>query len=105
MNHTALIRYKLTQLTASLKDAQLYSELSPSAYALSSEQPFAVDRLTCEQWLQFIFIPQIMRLLEQPELLPETMAISPYAQEVFKHYPNDTRAIVKILKELDELFH
>ena len=41
-----------------------WQEQAPSAEALASQEPFCVDTLTFEQWLQWIFLPRMKQLLE-----------------------------------------
>ena len=47
----------------------LWEKVSPSAAALASDEPFCIDTLTFPQWLQFIFLPTLYRMLEAGELL------------------------------------
>lgn len=42
-----------------------WSESPPSAQALASREPFCVDTLEFQQWLQWIFLPRMKVILEQ----------------------------------------
>ena len=46
------IAAQLIDLEAALRQLNLWSDESPSQEALSSEQPFAMDSLEFEEWLQ-----------------------------------------------------
>lgn len=71
----------LVELETALKSAQLWSSNSPSDWAMSSTAPFACDRMDFEQWLQFIFIPTLTRMLEQQLPLPSKIGLVPMAHE------------------------
>ena len=57
------IAAQLIDLEAALRQLNLWSDEAPSQEALSSEQPFAMDSLEFEEWLQFIFLPTIYNCL------------------------------------------
>ena len=75
----------------------------PRPEALASTQPFCFDTLTFEQWLQWIFIPRMKRILEQGLALPRQSDIHPLAEEVFSGYSADTHALLGLIKTFDEL--
>jgi len=89
----------LNELALRLKDAELWSQVSPHRDKLKSTQPFARDTLDFEQWLQFIFIPQFQLIIEQQKPLPESMAILPMAQ---MSLPGEM-PIHLVLQQLDEV--
>lgn len=75
----------------------------PSAQALASVEPFAVDTLSCAQWLQWIFIPKMAFLIEHQQPLPTTFAISPYIEEAMKGLDGHGE-ITRVSQDLDALF-
>ncbi|QPG05011.1 YqcC family protein [Salinimonas marina] len=68
-----------------LKTHQLWSTDTPEPAALASTKPFAVDTLTFEQWLQFLFLPKARQYALQHGCLPPGMSIAPMAKEVYQH--------------------
>ena len=74
----------LIDIEAELRQLGLWERQSPPAEALASEQPFCIDTLTLPQWLQFIFLPRLYRLLEQDAALPDRCGIAPLAEEYFR---------------------
>ena len=76
------IAAQLIDLEAELRQLDLWSDTPPAAEALVSEQPFAMDTLEFEEWLQFIFLPTIYEVLEDRAALPAQCAIAPMAEEV-----------------------
>ncbi len=66
----------LIDIEAQLRQLGLWQRIPPSTEALASTEPFCVDTLTLPQWLQFVFIPTIYRMLEAGEPLPERCGIA-----------------------------
>ncbi len=71
--HSLLASY-LLKLENALQQHALWSAGSPSQQQLSSLQPFCLDTLTIEQWLQFILIPRLSALLATGAELPKIPA-------------------------------
>lgn len=80
---TAQISTYLTELRNALIAEKLWSSQIPSASALLSSQPFAIDTLDIEQWLQFIFIPKMEALILADLPLPTRLHLSPVVQMSF----------------------
>ena len=97
------IAAQLIDLEAALRQLDLWSDKPPSQEAMGSEQPFAVDSLEFEEWLQFIFLPTLYEVLESGGSLPERCAIAPMAEETVGKSVLPTEALVSTLRELDRL--
>ncbi|MBC3377242.1 YqcC family protein [Pseudomonas sp. SWRI92] len=82
-----------------------WSDVSPSAEALASVEPFAVDTLDFEQWLQWIFLPRMKAILEQDLPLPNASGIQEMAEMVFaaRNVQGKDRQLQVLLKEFDQL--
>lgn len=93
----------LEQLEAIMREACLWENTSPEPAALASTEPFAVDTMTCAQWLQWIFIPRMTQLVLMQAPLPAQFAISPYVEEAMKELPGRASVLAVTLK-LDDLF-
>jgi uncharacterized protein YqcC (DUF446 family) len=93
----------LIDIEARLRQLGLWDKLPPSAEALASDQPFCIDTLTLPQWLQFIFLPTIYRMLEQQQPLPDRCAIAPMAEEFFRGSGLATGELLIALQQIDEL--
>jgi uncharacterized protein YqcC (DUF446 family) len=70
----------LIDIEAQLRQLGQWDKVPPSSDALASDQPFCVDTLTLPQWLQFIFLPTLYRMLEEKEVLPDRSGIAPMAE-------------------------
>ena len=93
----------LEKLATVLQENDYWEVEQPSIEALSSSQPFAIDTLRCEQWLQWIFIPKLSHMIATKMALPATFEISPYVEEAMKEAKGQT-AILAVTRELDQLF-
>jgi len=93
----------LLDVDKQLRDMSLWSEMPPSAEAMASVEPFAVDTMSFEQWLQFIFLPQMYRLVELGAELPANCAVAPMAEEFFSHKSDASHQLLTSLEEIDLL--
>lgn len=88
----------------SLKSCQLWSNHHPSDEAMQSTMPFAVDTMSFENWLQFIFLPKMRQSLSAGQLPPGPAQIFPIAEEVYKE-KNSVGALLDALRKFDEISH
>ena len=93
----------LIDIEGELRKLGQWDRISPSEKALASDQPFCVDTLTLPQWLQFIFLPTLYRMLQDKQELPGRCGVTPMAQEYFKGSKLCTDALILALKQLDAL--
>ncbi|MGF1726040.1 YqcC family protein [Photobacterium nomapromontoriensis] len=93
----------LVKLEAVLRESEQWETTAPSRSALLSDQPFAIDTLTCSQWLQWIFIPKLGQLLVSNLPLPVALDISPYVEEAMAGQNNGQR-ILAVTRDIDQLF-
>nr|WP_298147939.1 YqcC family protein [uncultured Pseudomonas sp.] len=75
----------------------------PSAQALASQEPFCVDSMAFEQWLQWIFLPRMKHMLESSAVLPSISGIQPMAEQVYGQGNAQARALIRLLGEFDRL--
>ena len=97
------IAAQLIELEAGLRQLGLWSGDVRSPESLVSDQPFAVDVLEMEQWLQYVFLPTLYNLLKQDAPMPEQCAIAPMAEETLGKKPIACRALIATLRDLDRL--
>lgn len=93
----------LIDIEAQLRQLGLWEKIPPSSSALASQEPFAVDTLTLPQWLQFIFLPTIYRMLEEEQQLPVACGIKPMAEEYFRGAGLATGELLHALGRVDAL--
>lgn len=97
------VQILLIQVQKELKTLNLWQSSAPAEEALQSTEPFAMDTLDFHQWLQFIMIPRIQSLLTNRLPLPDKMAISPMAIEVYRGQLRPFRELILSLRTLDQV--
>ena len=91
----------LSELESHMHSAGLWSNAQPAPSALMSTEPFCVDTLSFEQWLQFVMIPKFQHMIWQKAPLPNQCDIAPMAQEAFKNKPLET--LISLIGRIDQL--
>jgi len=84
-----------------LREMNLWSEATPSPDVFLSDQPFSVDRLAFYEWLQFIFLPRMQRLVAATAPLPKNCNIAPMAEEYFSGSSSQSSQLIELLKSID----
>ena len=93
----------LLEVEANLRTRGKWEEHRPPASAFASSQPFCLDTLKFEQWLQWIFLPRMKLILEQQQPLPMKSGIFEYAEEsLCKTDPRNTH-LLALIKRFDDL--
>lgn len=93
----------LIDIEAQLRRLGLWDKIPPSRQALASTEPFCIDTLTLPQWLQFVFLPTLYRMLEEEAPLPERCGITPMAEEYFRGAGLATDNLLEALQKVDSL--
>ena len=89
-------------LEAELRRMQLWEREPPSEELLTSPQPFCVDTLALSQWIQWLLIPRMRRILAGEGEIPTCSAIHPYAEDCFDHLA-DPSSLLLLIERFDEL--
>lgn len=92
----------LDQLESALRQTGCWQLTPPSAEALASTAPFAIDSLSAEQWLQWVFIHKMRHILASGLPLPAALAITPYLQQALAE--QNKPYIIIISERIDALF-
>lgn len=100
--HKALAE-SLFELERELRALDLWQSEAPSEQALASTQPFAVDTLELNEWLQFIFIPRLFQLVEYRAAMPASCSVAPMAEEFFRPRQESGEPLVAVLERIDRL--
>ncbi|WXL26949.1 YqcC family protein [Ectopseudomonas mendocina] len=80
-----------------------WKEESPDEEALASPEPFCVDLMDFDQWLQWIFLPRMKSIIEAGEALPSVSGIKPMAEQVFIEEPSRAAELIRLLGEFDQI--
>jgi uncharacterized protein YqcC (DUF446 family) len=93
----------LERLEAELNCLGLWQNDCPAPHELESSEPFAVDKLDFHQWLQFIMLPRMWDMIDGEHPLPQNIAVSPMATQVYRHELENHEGLITILREFDVL--
>ncbi len=93
----------LMALENELRNLYVWDVEPPSAEALSSIEPFSLDRLNFAQWLQFVFIPRLRFMIENRLALPNNSDVSPMAEEYFRGFNVNSDAVILYVRNIDRL--
>lgn len=100
MSEAKTVGLLLKQLEDMLRRAELWDKHQPSTTALASQQPFALDTLEPQQWLQWIFIP-LMKMKIETNQIPRNCVISPYFEQVWQNDDSKNR-LIALLQQIDK---
>lgn len=96
------IKEKLAEIEAEMRRVGLWQDepLPPEAYDYALA--FARDTMAFHQWLQFVFIPQAIEMVENYAELPKKSEVSLAASQALEGWDQGAR-LVQLLREFDEL--
>lgn len=100
-HRAAILVMYINDLQSEMRHSGIWSELEPDQNALMSDQPFCVDTLPFEQWLQFVMIPRFNWMIAEQMTLPIQCDVTSMAEETFKLRKLDS--VILRLKSIDEL--
>jgi uncharacterized protein YqcC (DUF446 family) len=102
-DQTSRVAGSLIQIEMELRRMRVWESEPPPVEALQSTQPFGIDRLEFNQWLQFVFISRMKMLIEQGQPLPQVSGMAPMAEEYFRGGQESARRLIDELAEMDQL--
>ncbi|MBF0751122.1 MULTISPECIES: YqcC family protein [Pasteurellaceae] len=95
-------KFYLEQIRQTMQRLNLWQAMPPAQEAFLSQEPFFLDTMAPEEWLQWVFIPRMQALLESHSPLPNKIAISPYIEEALKEF-DGLNLLLAPLVALEEL--
>ncbi|CNL56548.1 Domain of uncharacterised function%2C DUF446 [Yersinia aldovae] len=100
------VRQNLQDIELAMRTVDLWQTFPPPVEAFASNEPFSIDTMSAEQWLQWVFIPRMYALLESNGPFPTRFAITPYFEEALtgEARPDCTLLLVE-LQRLDDLLN
>ncbi|MCO4758205.1 MAG: YqcC family protein [Oceanospirillaceae bacterium] len=102
MDRNVRVSALLSSIQSEMQSQQLWAAQSPSAEALSSQQPFCVDTLMFTEWVQWLMLPRLQMMIDQRTSLPQNSNMHAMAEEAFKRIEADTNQLLELIKALDE---
>lgn len=95
----------ILEIEAEMRTLGLWEEQSPPGEALASSAPFCFDTLAFTQWVQWMLLPRLVRMVEESQAWPQRSEIAPLAEESFKELTQNTDRLLALMKEFDELIN
>jgi uncharacterized protein YqcC (DUF446 family) len=99
----AHVRARLDALVTALKASGAWEVAQPSAEALADAGPFGMHTLAFEQWLRYVFVPNVEALIASNGPWPANSDVAAHATREWDGHP-DPDAMLHALRELDALF-
>lgn len=105
MDDYAEVSQSLHAIEQHMRRLNLWQDLPPSEVARASPTPFCVDTLSPEQWLQWVFLPRMLALLEAKADLPRRFAIAPYFEVAYRDRLDELQPLLHVLNQFDQLLN
>ena len=99
----AQILRELGALQREIQNVGLWSDLSPTEEAMMSSEPFCCDSMSFTSWLQWIFVPRMLYMIESESALPAKSGMHPMAVEALAEMQGQAKGILDSVKRLDVL--
>ncbi|MCP9339693.1 YqcC family protein [Stutzerimonas xanthomarina] len=94
---------QLLLIERELRALGVWTSSPPAPESLASQEPFCVDTLAFDQWLQWIFLPRMKHILEHDQPLPTVSGILAMAHMVYQHQPQRMAGLFETLETFDRL--
>lgn len=93
----------IDEIESEMKSIGLWHKepLSPEKYNFRSA--FGADTMSFEQWIQFILIPNVLRIVKEKGKFPQNSQVAVYAVKNLDGNPNAAK-LQKLLINFDNLF-
>ena len=98
-----VVAAKVGEIEREMKRIRLWQEkpLVPEKYNFT--MAFAMDTMSYNQWLQFVFIPRVREIINTEGKFPASSSVGVQAVREFDTYPN-AEGLITLLSEFDRLF-
>ncbi|MCP4880727.1 MAG: YqcC family protein [Gammaproteobacteria bacterium] len=94
---------ELGVLQREMQNVGLWSDVSPTEEAMMSSQPFCSDAMSFTSWLQWIFVPRMLYMIESGGQLPRKSAMHPMAIAALSDMLDQGKGVMDSVKRLDML--
>jgi uncharacterized protein YqcC (DUF446 family) len=102
----AVVEAKINQIETEMKNVGMWQDEPLPPDKLAVKAAFGQDKLSFEQWLQFIFIPRVKEIIATKGNWPPESQVSLQAWREWKQYGSEDKCdhLLGLLKEFDALF-
>lgn len=99
------VRCSLQEIEQAMRQLAWWQEMPPAAEAFASIEPFCVDSMLAEEWLQWVLLPRMNALLDADAPLPTRFAITPYFEQAWQDKQPECLPLLVLLQRLDNLLN
>jgi uncharacterized protein YqcC (DUF446 family) len=105
MNIYEQLLQKVTEIENEMKRIKFWSDTMIQIDPKDCTEAFCADKLAFQQWLQFVFIPNVRKIISEKEELPADSEVGLRALNEFDGMSVDPEAkeLVAILQSFDQL--
>ena len=101
--HAYDVADRLLTIEIQLRHIKCWQSEPLAAEKYHSCEPFCLDTMSFEQWLQFVLLARLKQLIEDGQSLPRVSAVAAMAEEHFRSRPSQSQALIRELAALDDL--
>ena len=91
----------ILEIEAELRRCGLWESPAPEPRALQSLVPFCHDSMQFEQWLRWVFLVKMKRVVEGLEECPSSSEIAPLAEYRFAQLAHPTVLLLELIVRFD----
>ncbi|MBQ0761555.1 YqcC family protein [Marinobacter psychrophilus] len=103
LGHTYQVADRLLAIEIQLRQMNCWQSEPLAAEKYLSREPFCLDTMSFEQWLQFVLLARMKQLVEDDQPLPMVSGVAPMAEEHYRSGSGPGQALIRELAALDEL--
>jgi uncharacterized protein YqcC (DUF446 family) len=103
LGYACQVADRLLAIETQLRQVNCWQSEPLDAEKYLSREPFCLDTMTFEQWLQFVLLARLKQLVEDDQPLPTISGVAPMAEEHYRSGPGPGQALIRELAALDKL--
>jgi uncharacterized protein YqcC (DUF446 family) len=103
LDHVCQVADRLLAIEFQLRQMNCWQSEPLMAEKYLSQEPFCLDTMTFEQWLQFVLLARLKQLVENDQPLPTVSGVAPMAEEYYRRDSGPGQGLIRELAALDEL--
>jgi uncharacterized protein YqcC (DUF446 family) len=101
-----LVASKIDEIEAEMRRIGVWQDKPLTPEQMDFKEPFGADLITLEQWLQFIFIPNVREIVAAKGKFPSGSEVADHAfrEWIMWGSRNDVERLIQLLRQFDSLF-
>ncbi|EGU48208.1 hypothetical protein VII00023_20877 [Vibrio ichthyoenteri ATCC 700023] len=91
----------LDELERQMRALDCWQSDMPPPQALASTEPFAIDTLEPQQWLQWVFLPKIRAMINAQQALPSGFSMAAYFEQSWQQEAQYI-PLLAVIRQIDQ---